>query len=128
MKSYPLALLGLPSFEGVLSHLVAGQSWEAHVIEQLIAAAPRAQASFYRTSHGAECDLVLTLAGGDTWVCEIKRSSAPTVSRGFYEAAKDLHATRKLIVAPVPNSYPGRDGVEVMPLIDAVRLLAVWGA
>lgn len=122
------ALLGLPNFEAVLSHPVAGQSWEAHVIEQLIAAAPRAQASFYRTSHGAECDLVFTLASGDTWVCEIKRSSAPTVSRGFYEAAKDLQATRKLVIAPVPNAYPGRDGVEVMPLIDAVKLLTAWAA
>jgi uncharacterized protein len=122
------ALLGLASLEAVLSHPVAGQTWEAHVVEQLIAAAPRAQASFYRTSHGAECDLVLTLASGDTWVCEIKRSSAPTVSRGFYEAAKDLHATRKLVVAPVQNSYPGRDGVEVMPLFDAVKLLTVWAA
>ena len=120
------ALLGLTSFEAVLSHPVAGQSWEAHVIEQLIAAAPRAQPSFYRTSHGAECDLVLTLAGGETWVCEIKRSSAPTVSRGFYEAAKDLNATRKLVVAPVQNSYPGRDSVEVMPLMDAVKLLTAW--
>jgi hypothetical protein len=35
--------------------------------------------------------------------------SAPTVSRGFYEAAKDVNATRRLLVAPVPNSYPGRE-------------------
>ncbi len=118
------ALLGLPSFEAVLSHPVAGQSWEAHAIEQLIAAAPHAQASFYRTSNGAECDLVLTLPSGETWVCEIKRSSAPAVSRGFYEAANDVKATRRLVVAPVPNRYPGRDGVEVMPLIDAVELIS----
>jgi uncharacterized protein len=120
------ALLGIPSFEAVLSHPVAGQSWEAHVIEQLIAAAARAQPSFYRTSHGAECDLVLTLASGETWVCEVKRSTAPTVSRGFYEAAKDVNATRKLVIAPVQNSYPGRDGVEVLPLIAAVHLLSDW--
>lgn len=120
------ALLGLPNLEAILSHPVAGQSWEAHVAEQLIAAAPRAHDNFYRTSHGAECDLVLSLASGETWVCEIKRSSAPTVSRGFYEAAKDLNATRKLVIAPVQNCYPGRDGVEVMPLIEAVKLLTDW--
>jgi uncharacterized protein len=122
------ALLGLPSFETLLSHPVAGQSWEAHVIEQLIAAAPHVQHCFYRTSHGAECDLVLTLASGETWVCEVKRSTAPTVSRGFYEAAKDLNAARKLVVAPVQNSYPGRDGVEILPLIEAVKLLSDWAA
>jgi hypothetical protein len=117
------ALLGLPTLDAVLSHPVAGQSWEAHVLEQLIAAAPQAQATFYRTSHGAECDLVLTAPGGQTWVCEIKRSSAPTVSRGFYEAAKDVGASKKLLIAPVVNCYPAKDGIEVMPPADAVRLV-----
>lgn len=114
------ALLGLPTLEAVLSHPVAGQSWEAHVLEQLIAAAPQAQATFYRTSHGAECDLVLTAPSGQTWVCEIKRSSAPTVSRGFYEAARDVGASKKLLIAPVANCYPAKDGIEVMPPVDAV--------
>ncbi len=117
------ALLGLPTLEAVLSHPIAGQSWEAHVLEQLIAAAPRAQASFYRTSHGAECDLVLTAPSGQTWVCEIKRSSAPSVSRGFYEAAKDVGASRKLLIAPVQNSYPAKEGIEVMSPLQAVQLL-----
>ena len=117
------ALLGLPTLQAVLSHPVAGQSWEAHVVEQLIAAAPQAQASFYRTSHGAECDLVLTAASGQSWACEIKRSSAPSVSRGFYEAAKDVGASRKLLIAPVPTSYPAKEGIEVMSSLEAVRLL-----
>ncbi len=118
------ALLGLPTLEAVLSHPIAGQSWEGYVLEQLLAAAPHAEASFYRTSHGAEADLVLTAPSGATWVCEIKRSSAPSVSRGFHEAAKDLNASRKLLVAPVPNRYPGKDGLEVLSPLEAVRLLA----
>ena len=120
------ALLGLPTMEAVLSHPIAGQSWEAHVVGQLIAAAPRAQAHFYRPSHGAECDLVLVQPGGDTWACEIKRSSAPSVSRGFYEAVKDVGASRKLLIAPVPESYPAKEGIEVMPVLDAVRALGQW--
>ncbi len=118
------ALLGLPTLQAVLSHPVAGQSWEGHVLEELVSAAPRAAASYYRTSHGAQCDLVLTAPGGQTWACEIKRSSAPTVSRGFHEAAKDLGATRKLLIAPVAGSYPASGGVEVMPPLEAVRQLA----
>jgi predicted AAA+ superfamily ATPase len=94
------------------------------VIEQLIAAAPQAQASYYRTSHGAEVDLVLEFRNGATWVIEIKRSSAPSVSKGFYLASADLGAARKLVVAPVPQPYPLRDGVEVMPPLAAVALLA----
>jgi len=118
------ALLGLANLEAVLAHPVAGASWEGFVIEQLIAAAPQAEASFYRTSHGAEADLVLSFRGGETWVVEVKRSSAPTVSRGFHLAATDVGATRKLLVAPVSAPYPMRDGIEAMDPLAAARLLA----
>ena len=118
------ALLGLTTLDGVLSHPVAGSSWEGFVVEQLINAAPTAQASFYRTSNGAEVDLVLEFRGGQTWVIEIKRSSAPTVSKGFYTAAADLGAARRLLVAPVDEPYPMKDGIEVMALLAAVRLLS----
>ncbi len=114
------ALLGLQHLDAVLGHPVAGSSWEGFVIEQLIAAAPQAQASFYRTSHGAEVDLVLEFKNGETWVIEIKRSSAPSVSKGFYIAANDVKASRKLLVAAVDSTFAMRDGVEVMnPLVAA---------
>lgn len=118
------ALLGLADLEAVLAHPVAGASWEGFVIEQLLAAAPAAEASFYRTSHGAEADLVLSFKSGETWVVEIKRSSAPTVSRGFHLAAADVNATRKLLVAPVAATYPMREGIEVLNPLAAARLLA----
>jgi hypothetical protein len=118
------ALLGLADMPAVLAHPVAGASWEGFVIEQLIAAAPQADTSFYRTSHGAEADLVLSFRNGDTWVVEIKRSSAPTVSRGFHQAAIDVHARRKLLIAPVDHAYTMREGIEVMNPRVAARLLA----
>jgi predicted AAA+ superfamily ATPase len=118
------ALLGLANLEAVLAHPIAGASWEGFVIEQLLAAAPTAEASFYRTSHGAEADLVLNFRNGETWVVEIKRSSAPAVSKGFHSAASDVGATRKLVLAPVSASYPMRDGIEVMNPLTAARLLA----
>ena len=117
------ALLGLNSLDAVLSHPVAGSSWEGFVVEQLINAAPTAQASFYRTSNVAEVDLVLEFRDGQTWVIEIKRSSAPTVSKGFYTASADLGAMRKLLVAPVEQTYPMKDGIEVMnPLVAALLI------
>lgn len=118
------ALLGLQHLDSVLAHPVAGSSWEGFVMEQLISAAPNAQASFYRTSNGAEVDLVLEFRGGQTWVIEIKRSSAPTVSKGFYVAATDIQATRKLLVAPVEQAYPMKEGVEVMHPLMAASLIA----
>jgi predicted AAA+ superfamily ATPase len=118
------ALLGLSTLNAVLSHPVAGSSWEGFVIEQLINAAPTAQSSFYRTSNGAEVDLVLEFRSGETWIVEIKRSSAPTVSRGFYAAASDLGSVRKLLVAPVEQTYPMKDGIEAMNPLTAALLIA----
>lgn len=118
------ALLGLAGLDSVLSHPVAGASWEGFAIEQLLAAASDAEASFYRTSHGAEADLVLAFRNGENWVIEIKRASAPTVSRGFHAAAADVGATRKLLIAPVGEAYPIRDEIEVMNPITAAALVA----
>lgn len=121
------ALLGLADLDAVLAHPVAGASWEGFVIEQLLADGAAAEASFYRTSHGAEADLVLSFRNGATWVVEIKRSSAPTVSRGFHLAAASVGASRKLLVAPVANRYPLRDGIEVLNPLAAAALLAAQG-
>lgn len=121
------ALLGLRSLDALLAHPIAGASWEGFVIDQLLAAAPEAEASFYRTAHGAEADLVLQWRDGTTWVIEVKRSSAPTVSRGFHQAAVDVAATRKLLVAPVAMAYPMRAGIEVMAPLEAVASIAKRG-
>jgi predicted AAA+ superfamily ATPase len=115
------ALLGLSNGDALLSHPVAGSSWEGFVLEQLINAAPQAEASFYRTSNGAEVDLVLSFRNQQTWVIEVKRSSAPSVSRGFYQAATDLDAVRKLLVAPVEQTYAIKDGIEVVDVMTAIR-------
>jgi predicted AAA+ superfamily ATPase len=115
------ALLGLSNLDAVLGHPIAGSSWEGFVMEQLMNAAPQAQASFYRTSNGAEVDLVLTFRNQQTWTIEIKRSSAPTVSKGFYQAATDLGAVCKLLVAPVEQPYPLKEGIEVVDVMTAIR-------
>ena len=66
----------------------------------LIAAAPDGtEASFYRTSAGAEIDLVLRFPGNRLWAIEAKRSSAPKVEKGFHFACEDLRpkkAVRRL--------------------------------
>jgi hypothetical protein len=77
------ALLGLNSLDAVLRHTVAGSSWEGIVVEQLIIETLTAQSRFYRTSNGAEVALVLEFRGRQTWINEIKRSSAPTVLNVF---------------------------------------------
>ena len=65
------ALLGLPDLEAILSHPIAGDSWEGFVIENLLAVAPRnVQPSVYRTADGAEIDPVLEHRRGEIWAIE----------------------------------------------------------
>lgn len=110
-------LLGLATQEDVLGHPVAGASWEGFVIETLVAAAPAGTgANFYRTSAGAEIDLLLTLPGRRPWAIEIKRSLAPKVERGFHHACEDLNPERRIVVYPGTEPFPLKDDIEVMPL------------
>jgi predicted AAA+ superfamily ATPase len=118
-------LLGLATLDELLAHPVVGASWEGFVIESLLAVAPAGtQAHHYRTSGGAEIDLLLLLPGGALWAVEIKRSTAPAPSRGFHEACADLQPARRLLVHAGSESFPLRDGLEAVPLPTLARQLA----
>ena len=119
------ALLGIKTQDALLGHPVAGGSWEGWVIENLLGVAPSGtQPFFYRSSAGAEIDLVLQLPHGDTWAVEIKRSSAPAVGRGFHLAATDVQAHRRLVVHGGEHGFPMAGGIEAMPLMQALSELA----
>ena len=118
------ALLRLGSLEDVLGHPVAGGSWEGLAIESVLAAAPSGtEASFYRTSAGAEIDLVLDLPGGEVWAIEIKRSSAPTLERGFYHACEDIKPARRFVIYNGQERYPLKPETEAVGLRDFVEQL-----
>jgi|TARA_R110002074_G_scaffold212417_3_gene381898 predicted AAA+ superfamily ATPase len=118
------ALLSIGTIEGLLGHPVVGGSWEGFCIEALLAAAPTGtEPFFYRTSAGAELDLVLRLPGGDIWAVEIKRTTAPKVSRGFYVGAEDIKASRKLLIYAGEHDVPVAEGVRAVPLEQGIGLL-----
>ena len=107
-------LLGIETYDDLLAHPQAGESWEGFVIEQLIAAHPRWRPHFLRTSNGAELDLVLER--GQRWrVFEIKLSKAPRVSRGFHELVGQLQPERAELIAPVDQAFEARPGIWVRP-------------
>lgn len=118
------ALLGLESTEAVLGHPVVGGSWEGFCIENLIAAAPRgSEASFYRSSAGAEIDLILKLPDQSLWAIEIKRTTSPKVTRGFHIASDELGVTERILVYAGERDFPGQGGVRAMPLAAAMKRL-----
>lgn len=119
------ALLGIGDADTLLSHPVAGASWEGWVISNLLALVGLdVQAHFYRTAAGAEVDLLLTLPGGAQWVVEIKRSLAPKLERGFHHACDDLQPQRCWVVYPGQDSWPLQANVQVTPLEGLMEALA----
>ncbi|MCL5735066.1 MAG: ATP-binding protein [Actinobacteria bacterium] len=118
------ALLAIGDKETLLSHPVVGASWEGFVVEQLLAVAPEGvEGYFYRTSGGAEIDLLLSFPGGDLWAVEIKRSLSPRPERGFHSACADLRPARRFVVYAGEESYPLGDGIQVVSLPGMARLL-----
>lgn len=117
-------LLGLGDRDAVMGHPVAGASWEGFVIENLLQVLPdRVQASFYRTSAGAEMDLVLDWPGGEVWCIEIKRGLVPKLGRGFHNVRQDLGPARSFVVYSGDERYGVAEGVEVIGLPELCEVL-----
>jgi len=122
------ALLGIEDKETLLSHPVLGASWEGHVIESLLASAPDGvQGHFYRTSGGAEIDLLLGWPDGRQWAVEIKRSLAPKPKRGFHSACADLLPERSFVVYPGTEAFALGNDIEAVPLRDLAQRVAARG-
>jgi uncharacterized protein len=119
------ALLDLETWEQVLGHPVAGASWEGFAVENLIAVAgDRRTPYFYRTEDGAEIDLLFERGGAVDMVIEIKRSTAPTLSRGFNLARQALKPREAYLVHGGTDSWPMADGVTAIGLRELMRRLA----
>jgi hypothetical protein len=78
---------------------------------------PKADFSFYRTSHGAEMDIVMRYMN-KVYAIECKVTNHPKLSRGAWNAIKDIKADYTFIVAPVKESWPVREGVDVVTMDD----------
>ena len=119
------ALLGIETLDELFGHPVIGGSWEGYVIENIAGALPRrASCGYYRTSGGAEVDLIVNLGAGEIWAIEIKFSSAPKVSKGFHSACEDLRPDRKFVVHAGNESFPLAKDIQAVTLPAIVQLLA----
>lgn len=122
------ALLGIETVDGLLGHPVVAGSWEGFVIENIIGALPRRAAwGFCRTSGGAEIDLVVETGCSELWAIEIKRGSAPKISKGFYSGCEDLRPDRRFVVhggTADQKDYPIGGGIRAMTLPAMLSWLA----
>ena len=118
------ALLGIRDRDELLGHPVCGLSWEGMHIENILDALPEtARATFYRTSGGAEIDLVIEWGVKERWAVEIKRSvSDPSPGKGFYFGCADLGVTRQFVLYPGKENFRLNEKTEVMGLDAFLKL------
>ncbi|SRR5258708_2077221 len=119
------SLLGIADYNMLSGHPVVGSSREGFVIENLLAAVPELTiASFYRTSAGAEVDLVLEIPGHGLWAFDIKRGLSARPEKGFHNACEDLKPARRLLVNSGNERYRISEEVEAIGLRDMAAELA----
>jgi uncharacterized protein len=119
------ALLRIQDFEDLTGHPAVGASWEGWVIEQIFGVVPESWGkSFYRTSGGAEIDLVLEPGGRRPRIAlEIKYSLVPQPCRGFWTGFEDIQPARGFVVYPGQERYPIRPSVSALPITELNALL-----
>lgn len=122
------ALLQIKILEDILSHPVLGASWEGFVMENLLSCLPVGITPwFYRTSAGAEIDLVIEISPKEVYAIEIKRSMSPALSKGFYLGSEDIGASKRYIVYPGAESFPVAKDVLALPLSEMMKVITEIG-
>lgn len=109
------ALLGLRNFEQAAGHPAFGALWETLVLNNLLGHFPHLEYTFYRTSEGHEIDFVVS-NGNIRIAVECKASVAPKLTPGNYKSVEDISPAATLVVAPVTEGYPVKEGVEVVSM------------
>jgi hypothetical protein len=109
------ALLNLGDFNQMAGHPVFGSLWETVVLANLMGHFPALEYSFYRTSHGAETDIVIS-NGTTSIAVECKATLSPELSKGNYYAFDDIKPEVIYIASPVKTGYPFKKDIHVVSL------------
>jgi predicted AAA+ superfamily ATPase len=110
-------LLNVNSYDQLLGNPNLGASWEAFVIQQIIAIAPSDTSfSYYRTQDGSKIDLIIEKGGEAHIACEIKFTNSPSLTKGNTIAINDVAAKHNYIITPRADYYPFRENVWVCSL------------
>ena len=110
-------LLDIRTTRELERHPKVGASWEGFVIECVLRAldVPPGSSYFWRTHTGAELDL-LVQQGGRLRGFEIKRTTAPRLTRSMRSAMSDLELSRLDVI---------HAGADTFPLAKDVRAVAL---
>jgi predicted AAA+ superfamily ATPase len=117
-------LLGISSYDALLSNPVLGKSWEGFAIENILSVLhSRSESYFYRTAAGAEVDLVIKMPSSETWAIEIKYGVAPKIGKHYSQTCDDVGATHKYIVYGGNDEFAVGNDVKIISLTGLMKRL-----
>lgn len=110
-------LLGINSYDALLSNPVLGKSWEGFAVENILSIlSSRTEIYFYRTAAGAEVDLVIKMPSSEIWAIEIKHGVAPKIGKHYHQTCDDVGATHKFILYGGEDEFPVGNDVKIISL------------
>ena len=87
------------------------------VIENIHSILPgRAETCFYRTTAGAEIDLVIKMPSSEILAIEIKYGVAPKIGKHYSKTCDDVDAMYKYILYGGEDEFPVGDDINVISL------------
>jgi len=114
------ALLKILDFEQLTGHPGFGSKWETLVLSNLKGHFPELDYSFYRTSNGAEIDIIIEY-GFKKIAIECKASVAPALTKGNYNAIKDIDPLKTYVVSPVQNGWSVKADIEIVSVSQLIE-------
>ncbi len=101
------ALLDLTDRPSIERHPILGASWEGFILAQLapLTDSRPDQRYFWAAHSGAELDLLI-VRGDERIGIEIKRTTAPTITRSLHSAITTLHLDRAYVVHAGSHTFP----------------------
>lgn len=120
-------LWGVSTHDALMEHFGIGASWESYVVDEIFRRSPQSRHYFWRTSNGAELDLVVQEPSGRRTGFEIKRADAPRLTPSVKAGLEDpqLRLDRVRIIYPGTKKYQLGDKTTVVPLSDLLGLASI---
>jgi predicted AAA+ superfamily ATPase len=115
-------LLGLKGFDQISGHPVFGSLWESIVLKNIKGHLPSANLSFYRTSNGAEIDILAETDRG-FYAIECKASLSPKLNKGTRFALDAIRPDHTFIVAPVKEGWTVDKKIDVVSVNELIRII-----
>lgn len=108
-------LLNINDFNQLSGHPSVGNIWEQIVLMNLKGHFQEAEFHFYRTNHGAECDIVM-LYHQKVFAIECKVDYNPKLSKGNYLAFEDINPEKSFVVTTNSTSWSMTEKIEIVSL------------